>query len=389
MILWTGSARLFAQTDGGREKRTITYDARWELHDYDPGFSVGPDTESVAGSRLDEARKQRSIGERRDPVANIPSPASIPPSQRRTYERESGPSSRNWILPTLEGGLSAQSEEEPNEPTGWGWLADEVEQRRLEREEARLAEQAAEEEQAESEELLRPEEDDASAAGQEADGFGTGWVEDAAVGGNGPAGADALASLAVQDVEIQDALSQAVVNAIDANEPYGNADPWGNEEASMSPWAVREAEDSTWGFGESAFGDTGLFENSSERTQPRFGASRVESESSRSYTATDAGGGMIARPSAGALENRFGQGVSEGLSGGRTDYAPGSAFEPSESRSDWGGSWTSESGWSGSQPVSANTDVSRSLSTPRPPVRNAVDSSSFRHNDSWLADPGP
>ena len=139
-----------------RPPRTITYDSHWVLHELDAGFDLRDERESSRRRVRDDGTRdddrdfvginlhfQLEFGELLPTTLGFHVAHTPAPTER----------SRNWILPTLDDGLTARDGDEPEVDTGWGWLMDAVETGRQQAE-ARTRETATTD-QAEEEMLSR------------------------------------------------------------------------------------------------------------------------------------------------------------------------------------------------------------------------------------------
>ncbi len=137
-----------------RSRPFVRYDARWDERQHEVSIPVdtAPDEE--------ERVRLRDVDPGRDRSSSVGPAFSFDPSMLSAVPPppppEQAPRTRMWIQPTLENEelgalLWGEDTEESAEPSGWGWLADNIDQRqrlRAEQEAERLRLEEEEEEEA-------------------------------------------------------------------------------------------------------------------------------------------------------------------------------------------------------------------------------------------------
>lgn len=379
-----------AEEDARSGRGPIVYDSRWEVHHVDPGIRV-PGDEAVDGSHARTA--PASAGYQGDiRVPQWSAPAFIPPPQAARPSQEDG--RRNWILPTLDDDTASfgSGTEEQEESSGWGWLADEVEQRqRMREDEAREINERREE--AESDWMLQRE---LARPGSLMDGPLTAApllfesrddeTEDRSAERALPAGSAAGSPL--DEGPFEDAGNR---NAVTSEDPYGAVDPWNENEQRASAWEMdtspsREVQwaDAFDTYGSDRNDDVGYrseiaapdFSSWTEDVTPAVSEPRFVDSSAAGSSIF--GSGTYREETTASIESPFG-GMDAGGSFGSFDGAEGGGFAPVDNAgSRWSGDWSGDSGWQGGR-----SEPSRS---PGLTVPSQTPSGSLHHN-GWLADP--
>lgn len=126
MTLFVGGALGVAAQERGTvpSRRIIRYDSEVQLHDVDPGI-VLPDQKKDKSRGADASSTVPGSGRDARLVPSPFKPIYLPPPPVPAPD----PKKRNWIIPTLDGESEPRVEEEKEE-TGWGWLADDLSQKR-------------------------------------------------------------------------------------------------------------------------------------------------------------------------------------------------------------------------------------------------------------------
>ena len=366
------------------QRAPLTYDARWTLHSFDPGVDVVADDEPVQRRRIrdDGVREVERSGSGEPgffPEFHFRPP---PPQASRPEQR-----SRNWIIPTLEGDrddgprLSRDGEEE-SETTGWGWLADEVEQRRRTEEERTTEQQAA---------------DEAVPVRREG-GVGEGLISDRFFEAERGLQVRSTTNLDDRDLERLSGMSpDELLEHLQEQNVRGNGsadampDPWDERSASAAwlnsgganEWSQMSAAElspaAAWGNERNDLSSSWF--PSAEGSDSLWSRSDL-GWNGMSGTDSDSGTGWADRGSTGAsgADRALGIGLRDSGRDGVTSRGQGTGmgFSPTEiSGSQWGGDWSAGSDW---QPDGGRT------TRPAAPAREA--GSAFSTGGSgWLASP--
>ncbi len=376
----------YAEESARPARGPIVYDSHWQVHHVDPGVRM-PGDEPDERSRLRST--PRTPGGLREDVALPQSvaPTYLPPPQITRPPEDAR--RRNWIVPTLEDDespLRRPRAEEDEEPSGWGWLADEIGQRQRERDLEM------------DEEVERREEADANWFLQR-DPVRTGLISDeilvttpllfgVSTGGEDEAdGERARRTGAAAEMTLEERVRNSGEDrsAMEPEDAYGRVDPWGLDQVHGSAWemdpvAARDASLTT-GIGSPFAAPIRQGESApgTDTTGPTFSSwSGTMSPEPLESRATAFGGGNINSASAGRFDSSFspaGQQSSFSAFDGE-----GSGFSSSfASDSRWSADWSSDSGWQGG------------MSEPERPAGRTAPAqapSGGLHNNGWLADPG-
>ncbi len=388
LALLAGSVRsAVAETPGSR--RQIAYDSEWILHDFDPGFDVQLEAEQEERQRWrlrDDGTGALRDGRRSDAPTFAPQSLPIFPSLNAppsVPERRQ----RNWILPTLEDDAGALwSDPEEREESGWGWLADELEQRRLLAAEEQSRRMEQEEQSAEEESWRRTlgDREDENRLPQR--GVLTFDREPADNGEVHDRNVARLASMSPD--ELQDWVAQQ--DAMGMDDPFDRADPWDSERANASPWAFT-GEDSE-------LHRSGLFAATDSRDRWGSGFQGVDwsgggaLERARDQGGNSAGtsGSWIAagRDSRGGqFESRFGGTAEPGGMNRRDGNLGSTGFAPVENvDGGWAANWSGGSDWQPNS-VQGGTSLGSAFVSEPTPIQRPTTSAFPMHNDGRLAAP--
>lgn len=371
-----------ALAETARERRSISYDSEWILDDFEPGFEVHDADE-------EEERQRRRIRDdgtgafrRQDRRSDAPTFNHLPgmfqaPIQPTPSAAEQRP--RNWLLPSSEDdSLRLWGEPEEREESGWGWLADEVEQRRLIEEEERERRRVEEEEDEPTWRPAQPEREEDNRLPQ----MGA-LVFDGDQTNNRDV--DRLASMSPD--ELQEWVAQQ--DALGLEQPFDGFDAWNADQNDTPSWAANRsngelqnsglftADDQSgrWGSGfesapwsqESAWGGRNNGEAAAGTTPSRF-------VSGRNAGVADAG----ARRSA-FFDTQGNDRSDTGLAGfGSTANAGGG----------WTANWSGDSDWqSESGAAGTGSGFGSSQASSLTPVDRPTISSFPLHNDGRLSAP--
>ncbi len=393
LCCWLGAGLLSAEAsdDVRTSREPINYDARWRVHHVEPGIPRPGGDEGERTRRPTAPSRSGLLEGRRDPTPSAPS--YTPPQRRDRPSDDADRRRRNWIVPTLEDDTPWRSRDEEPEPSGWGWLADDVEQQRRERdEEQRDAERQAEEEG----NVLRLREELRSGVvtgdALEASPFLFGAAEDD--------DEDSAAGLPPLFRDENNALDERVGSHEDNrnamrtdDDPYLSPDPWGEQEGERaSPWDADRAEsdDDGWIRNIAATFDVDADNQTVSRESPlapnfqswneAIGsadtAPRFATVSGRDSDVSSFGTSRSA-DSVGRFETSFGA-IEPGTSVGSFE-SDGNRFAPSMGHdTGWSANWSGDSGWQGSVSTPARTPT---LDSPTSSPGGAL------HDDGWLSDP--
>ncbi len=377
--------------DAGRPARgPIVYDSHWQVHHVDPGVRVhGEDADDRPSLR---ASTPLAPGALRDEM-RLPqsaTPTYMPPPQPPRPGQEER--RRNWIVPTLDDDPPSygprRSEEE--EPSGWGWLADDIGHRQRARE-AELEEDEAQRVDAEREWLIQR--DPARPGLFMGDSFApsplmsdSGYAGDDEERGRGrtrrgTASADLVSS-------------ERTVDTVDSRISTGSDDPYAVDPLGASSWELDIAQQQNGLTASSLTASLGETWNCESSLAPASMApvysSRREAASPAAAESVRLQDSLFMRPMTQGFETPSAE-VTDSLGmsfGGGTDRAGfgmtdigHTGFTPtSDFGTRWGADWSGDSGW---QQGEVTEPARPSGITPQSPLSPG----SF-HNNGWLANPG-
>lgn len=379
-------------TDAGQpqSRREISYDSQWILSDFDHGIEV----RSTADEEDRRRRRIRDDGtgafresERAAPAFTRESLPFIPPPSSATPGTERRP--RNWILPTLDDDdvESPRWDRDERESSGWGWLADEVEQRR---QEEAAQQRQREEASAETDDEFRV---GSLLSGQNGDqraprlgvlAFEPDQPEERT--GGAPRDIDQLAQMSPEEIR-QLAMSQP--DAFNGDATLNHIDPWGTSESAASPWLSASpdslsafenslfAADSSSRWGE-AMSPGSLAADFSAWQRP----ANPETRNDRSGASLSAMDRFERSPSASSA-NSFGDHSSAWGAGSFQQ----TRFGASENdMGNWSGNWAGGTEWQENPVQGTIGSVGESRWTTEPAGQiGASRSISPMHDDGWLA----
>ncbi len=368
-----------AANDAARPERgPIRYDARWEMHHVDPGFHAPADERRDSSRPRAAHTAPRSASRsdinvpRPDAPTYRPPPAPVMPDDRR----------RNWIIPTLDddSDYGPRRDTEEQEPSGWGWLADEVNELRRTRE--REMEERIDDDERDSEDADRMLRGDRQETGLLRDGL----FSTSPLIFEPPRDDEGDRNAADMRRESDDTTPESMRRQA-TDDAYGSVDPWETDQLNASPWAFDERDAPSESFASELppviFGAQGEATRSTGASAlaPSFGTRPTAPTEPISRTvetpalgATAFGSMNAFSDSSTAIEPAFGRGVREDLPG--TDFSPTADFG-----SRWGGEWSADSGWGGGL---NQGDASRStIITPS----GGTSVGGGLHRSGWLADP--
>lgn len=393
--VWCVGIWVSADDAGRRARGPIVYDSHWQVHHVDPGIRVHGDDADDRSSVRAPTSFSRGTGFDEMRLPQTVSPGYMPPPQMARPDQEERERRRNWIIPTLDddGPVYDRRRSEDEEPSGWGWLADEVDQRRRERD-VELEERDAQQEEAESEWFMQR--DPVRTGLFTSDSFDPIPLRAAPGETENEAERDrerVRRSRTNADLASNERSANATDSRALEDDPYEAADPYESDPLGASPWELDMLQQDN-GFAISRFSSSSP---ESWNREPAIGsASTAPMFSSWRESLAPASSEPVRIQNSSSTRRDFQEiapvrtdsadmlGASFGGDTDRTEFGMGNmgdtGFTPTSDFGErWGADWSGDSGWQGgiTEPARA------SEITPISPS-----SAGSLHNHGWLADPG-